>query len=161
MNEEFSDIIDQFLLVHFICMHKNRYNYCIFLNKTGPNLDEVIVYICLSAYVNTLNRLFTRLVLSDQSTIDDVKEFYLVTCQIYAYTCEEKNCYMQISIFILEKMFQVYVNIFTQFIKIIKNCSQTIIELVTWLMVLLQCKSIFHEIRQKFTIIGQELIDVM
>jgi hypothetical protein len=160
MNEEFSDIIDQFL-VHFICMHKNRYNYCGFLHKTGLYLNEVVGYLCSSTYVNTFNRLLTRLVPPDQSILDHVEEFYLLTCPIYAYSSKENNSYMQVSTFILEKMFQVYVDIFTQFIKIIKNCLKTIIEPTTWLMVLLQCTSIFHEIRLKFTNISQELIDIM
>lgn len=159
-NEEFADITDQFL-THLIQVHKTRFCSASLLDQTGVYLDEGVTYLCSSAYIDTFNHLFTRLGTSDENKLDSVEEFYLVICPSYVRLSGGNDRYMQASSMILEKMFRVYVNILTEFTKIIKKCSQAIIKSVTWLMNLLQCVSVFHEIRHKFINTSQDLIGVM
>ncbi|CAF1194497.1 unnamed protein product [Rotaria sp. Silwood1] len=158
INEEFSDIINQFL-INIIGRHKKRYDFG--EDESGPYLDEVVTYVCSSAYIDVFNHLLTRLVPLEQSELDDIEQFYLIKCPNYICYSRKNDCYIQVLTFIFEKMSQIYFNILNQFTKTMKNCSQIIIEPVICLMALLQCVSVSHELRQKFTSISENLINVM
>ena len=160
MDERFSSIIDDFL-TKILSQYSARYYHCAVFRETGPFLDEVFPFLCSSAYVDTFRHLLTRPVALHVNRLDAVEQFYLLQCPIYVCLSREHECYMHVSTIILDKMLHHYVNILDDYSKIMKDCSEIIIGPVLWLMNLLQCISVSHELYQRFTDINQSLVPVM
>ncbi|CAF1476893.1 unnamed protein product [Adineta steineri] len=161
-NEEFASVIDQFLNQVISRLEVRYFSWGhLDSDEEGTYLDEVVPYMCSTAYTNTFTHLFTRSAALDQSELDYIEKFYLKTCPIYVCFSRRNKCYTQISTEILERMFPTYVDILMEFTENIKDCSSIITGSITDLMGLLQCISLKHDLGTKIMNINKDFIDIL
>ena len=165
VQEEYFDTINQFL-AEVIRKLLRRYFPLYPFMIMGPGrkelyLEEIIAHLCSSAYIDTFNHLFELIAQSNQRKLDLVESFYLVTCPIHIYSSVDYEIPIAIFRTILQKMFQVYVDILTRFTQAIKNCSEAVIEAITCLMSLLRSTCTSHELYQEFLGINQSLTNIL
>ncbi|UJR12943.1 hypothetical protein I4U23_017116 [Adineta vaga] len=164
INEKHCDVISHILL-DTICKEGDRYSFSLLslrMSKKLP-LHKVTAYLCSSAYIDILNHLFRKI----QSTnltikLDDIENFYLIECPNSVCFLKDHNDYLKISIIILEKMYQVYLNLLIEFTKLMENnYSEILIKPIISVILLLQSITIVHAIRQTYININYQLIDVL